>query len=215
MKKQLLTILLLLIVLSTYSQQLYLETGKTVSLFNYKNSEGAALENLLSKPNTYIAMGYRSVLKENKLYLSVGGTYNGYGAIGSDRALDNYFEWDVSYIGAEVGLDLNLFRLRNFTFYLKGSTSLEFLVRGTQTINNQVFNLVGEDEFNDKIFFVRGSLGMLYPISNNTSIMANYKIGRTVLIEKGNATDQEELNLTSHQFGIGLIINLPSCNCSF
>ena len=117
----------------------------------------------------------------------------------------------------------NSFRL--FTALLRSSLSfsakstfsaaLEILVRGTQTINNQVFNLVGEDEFNNTIFFGRGSLGMKYPISNNTSIYANYKYGRTVLIGQSNAVDKEELNLIAHQFGIGLIINLPSCNCPF
>lgn len=215
MKKKLLFISCLFFGLLINAQQLYMEVGKTVSSFSYKNSNGDELENLLSKPNTYLNMGYKSILSKDKLYLSIGATYNGYGAIGSDNTLDNFFEWDVTYLGAEVGLDFMLFRLREFTFYAKGSMALEFLINGNQTLNNQVFNLVGEDEFNSHIFFVRGSIGMQYPISNNTSIMVNYKIGKTALAGQGKAGDKEKLNLIAHQFGIGLIINLPGCNCSF
>lgn len=198
------------------SQQIYAEAGTTISSFHYKNSQGESLENLLSKPNTYFEMGYREILNRRQtVHLSIGATYNGYGAIGSDRVLDNYFEYDVTYIGLVAGLEHRLFRIRDFSFYMKGSVSVEFLLRGTQTINNQVFNLVGEDQFNQHIFFTRGSVGMQYPISNNSLFFANYTYGKTVLIGQGNATGQEELKLSTHQFGIGIIISLPLCNCSY
>ncbi|WP_460219759.1 hypothetical protein [Psychroserpens sp. MEBiC05023] len=200
----------------SFSQQLYMELGKSSSAFDYKNSFGIGLENLQSKPNTYLKMGYRDVINNNEtFFFSVGVLYAGYGAIGSDRTLDNFFEWDVAYLGLEAGLDYRLFRLRDFSFFLKGSVSAEFLIQGNQTINNQVFNLVGEEEFNNNIFFLRGGLMMTYPISRNTSITANYTIGKTALLDKGNATDKEELKLSAHQFGFGIIINLPNCNCPF
>lgn len=214
--KRILILISFLCFTSVFSQQLYIEAGTTVSKFDYKNSQGEPLDNLLSKPNTYLAMGYRHVINNAKtLYVSIGGLYNGYGAIGSDNRLNNYFEWDVSYLGVNAGLDIRLFQLRDFSFYLKGAVAFEFLIRGTQTVNNQVFNLVGEDEFNNNIIFTRGSFGMQYPISSNTSIFANYTYGRTVLIGNANAVDNEQLNLNTHQFGLGLIISLPNCNCPF
>jgi hypothetical protein len=216
MKRNLLFWCFLFLVIDGFSQQLYVEFGPTVSAFDYKNSQGESLDNLLSKTNIYFGMGYRNVINNKQtLFVSLGVSYNGYGAIGSDNRLDNYFEWDVNYLGVNAGLDVKLFSLRDFSFYLKGSIAAEFLIRGTQTVNNQVFNLVGEDEFNNYIFFTRGHLGMQYPISRNTSLFVNYTYGRTVLIGKGNGIDQEQLKLITHQFGLGLIINLPSCNCTF
>jgi len=198
------------------SQQIYAEAGTTVSSFHYKNSQGQPLENLLSKPNTYFGMGYRDVLNDRRtLHLSIGAVYNGYGAIGSDRVLDNYFEYDVTYIGLVTGLDYRLFRLRDFSFFIKGTVSVEFLLRGTQTINNQVFNLAGEDQFNQTVFFGRAGAGMQHPISDSTLFFANYTYGKTVLIGQGNAAGQEELKLATHQFGIGIIISLPMCNCMY
>ena len=205
-----------IIAFSLSAQQLYLETGKSISSFSYTDSNGNSIDNLQSKSNTYLGMGYRDNLNDDKtLFLNLGLSYSDYGAIGSDPILDNFFEWNVSYLGLQTGLDFRLFRLRDFSFYIKGRATFEHLIRGTQTINNQVFNLVGEKEFNNTIFFIKGGLGMQYPISRNTSVFANYFYGKTVLIDQSKSPDQETLKFNNHQFGIGLIINLPNCNCSF
>ncbi|MDO5972096.1 outer membrane beta-barrel protein [Flavivirga aquimarina] len=212
MKKQLLLNLIFISSISGFAQQLYIEYGSNVLSFDYKNSQGMPLDNLLPQSKTYLGMGYRdNINREKTLYLSLGATYNGYGAIGSDLRLDNYFEWDVSYLGVTAGLDIKLFQLNDFLFYIKGAIATEFLIRGNQTINNQVYNLVGEDEFNSSIFFIKGSLGMQYPISRSTAIFANYTFGKTVLINSD--TSEETLKLNAHQFGFGFIINLPNCNC--
>lgn len=204
----------LLVGVAGNSQQLYMEWGTTVSAFDYSDSTGQTLDNLQSKTGTAMRMGYRDVLNHNQtLFLRIGGIYNEYGAIGSDRVLDNFFEWEVSYLGLETGLDYRLFRLRDFSFYLKGSVAAEFLIQGTQTINNQVFNLAGEDEFNSYNFFLRGGLMMTYPISRNTLVTAGYNYGVTTQIS--NNDNEETLNFKAHQFGFGLIINLPNCNCPF
>ncbi len=208
--------MLLLSFVNLEAQQLYLDIGKTSSSFSYTDSSGDALDNLLPKSHTYMRLGYRDFINNDKtFFFSVGGMYSGYGAIASDRVLNNYYEWDVTYLGLEAGLDYRLFRLRDFSFYLKSSVASEFLIQGTQTINNQVYNLVDEEEFNSYNFFVRGGLLITYPISRNTFITANYTYGFTTQLNSGNANDKEKLNFNAHQFGFGFIINLPNCNCSY
>ncbi|WP_345169802.1 hypothetical protein [Algibacter aquimarinus] len=214
MKKLLLNSFIFLFSIVSVSQQLYMEIGSNVSEFDYRNSQGNPLNNLLSQSKSYFGMGYRKVINNEKtLFLSLGATYNSYGAIGSESSVDNYFEWDISYLGLKAGLGLKMFELTDLSFYAKVSVASEFLIRGNQTINNDVFNLVGEEEFNNNIFFVRGGISMQYPISNSTAISANYTYGRSVLINSG--VSAEKLNLVAHQFGIGFIINLPSCYCDF
>jgi hypothetical protein len=214
MKRKLPIILIFIITISGYGQQLYMEYGSTISSFDYENSQGQPLDNLLSKSKSYFGMGYRKVINNQKtLFLALGASYNSYGAIGSESIVDNYFEWDVSYLGIKAGLDIKLFQLRDLSFFAKGSIASEFLIRGNQTINNDVFNLVGEEEFNNNILFFRGGIGLQYPISNSTAIYAGYSYGKSVLISSGE--NAEKLNLSAHQFGIGFIINLPNCNCDF
>jgi len=205
---------ILLIGTSCLSQQLYVELGTTVSAFDYENSEGNTLNNLSSKSKSYYGMGYRQSLNYNRtLFLSLGLTYNNYGALGSEDVVDNLFEWDLSYLGVKAGLSLQLFKLRDLTFFANTSLATEFLIRGTQTINNDVFNLVGEEEFNNSAWFIRGGLEMHYPISSTTAIFVGYTYGRSVLLNS--AENAEKLNLDAHQFGIGFIINLPRCKCDF
>ena len=214
MKKPLLIILLFLFSFLSFAQQIYMEYGSTVSAFDYKNSRGEPLGNLLSKSESYFGMGYRKVINQEKtLFLSLGASYNNYGAVGSESSVDNYFAWDISYLGFKAGLAYRMFQLRDLSFYAKVSAASEFLVRGNQTINNDVYNLVGEDQFNNNIFFLRGGVGMEYPISNSTAITASYSYGKSVLISSGE--NEEKLNLVAHQFGIGFIINLPNCFCDF
>lgn len=193
-------------------QQMYVELGTSVTSFDYQNSQGQTLDNLLSKPGLGLAGGYRDDLIRDKLFLRIGAVYNHYGAAGSDRRLDNFFEWEVNYLGPMAGLDYKLFQFREFYFYMRGNASLEFLVRGTQTINNQLFNLVGEDEFNSSILFIRAGFEMQYPISRNTKLSVNYQYGRTSLLQNNN--DDETLQFSANQFSVGLVISLPNCNCS-
>lgn len=214
MKKYLLIFLTSLISFFGFSQQLYMELGSTISSFDYKNSQGLPLDNLLSKSDSYFGMGYRQVINNQKtLFLAIGVSYNNYGAIGSESSVDNFFEWDVSYLGLKAGLDYRIFQLRDLSFFVKGSVASEFLIRGNQTINNDVYNLVGEKEFNNNILFLRVGIGLQYPISNSTAIYAGYSYGKSVLISSGE--NAEKLKLNAHQFGIGFIINLPNCFCDF
>ncbi|WP_299125868.1 outer membrane beta-barrel protein [uncultured Winogradskyella sp.] len=204
----------LVINISCFSQQLYFELGTTVSSFDYENSQGRPLDNLLSKSKSYYGMGYRqSINSRRTLYLSLGASYNNYGAIGSESSVDNYFEWDVSYLGLKAGLGIKMFELRDLSFFANVSVASEFLIRGNQTINNDVFNLVGEEEFNNNILFFRGGVEMQYPISRSTAIFVGYNYGKSVLISSGE--NAEKLKLNAHQFGLGFIINLPKCYCDY
>jgi len=214
LKNYTIIVVVLLMGWSCLGQQLYFELGTTLSSFNYENSQGRPIDNLLSQSKSYYGMGYRQSINGNRtLFLSIGASYNNYGAIGSEPSIDNYFEWDLSYIGVKAGLGLKLFQLRDLTFLANLSMASEFLIRGTQTINNDVFNLVGEKEFNNNIFFLRGGLEMQYPISRSTAIFAGYTYGKSLLISSGE--NSEKLTFNAHQFGLGFIINLPRCYCSY
>ncbi|WP_152572143.1 hypothetical protein [Jejuia pallidilutea] len=214
MKKLIFTLLLIYSTGSINSQQLYMDYGQTISAFDYENSQGQRLNNLLSQSKSYFGMGYRHTLnKANTIFLRGGLTFNNYSAIGSENSVDNYFEWDVSYLGIKAGTDIKLFQWNDLMFFANGSIASEFLIRGTQTINNDVFNLVGEEEFNNNILFLRAGVSMQYPISTRAAIVAGYNYGSSILINSG--ISAEKLTLNAHQFGIGFIINLPTCYCDF
>lgn len=195
---------LFLSITSANSQQLYLEAGKSISSFDYSNSQGESLDNLQSSNQTYLSLGYRKSVFTKRLFLNLNATYSTYGAVGSDIAFDNYFEWDLSYLGAGFGFDFEFYKPGNFTFYLKASAAAEFLIQGTQTINNQVYNLNNEEDFDSPIYFFRGGIGTQYKTSETLTVFIQYLYGFSGAFKK----TQGDLKINTHNFGLGLLINI-------
>jgi hypothetical protein len=209
MKKITIT-LFLLVAATTFSQHIYMEAGKTISSFDYKNSQGERLDNLQATPHSFMAIGYRSETFIKNLNMSFGTSFSGYGAIGSDDSVGNYMEWDVNYLEFNTGLDYELFKIKETTFYVKGTASMAFLVQGTQTINNRVINLRNEEDFDEIVFDFRAGFGFLQPISSSLSVYAQYMHGRSLMLKEGTAVseDQETLRYVSDTVSFGLLINL-------
>jgi len=125
-------IMLMLIISTTITaQQLYLETGKTVSSFDYKNSQGNKLNNLQATTHNFMALGYRKQIFTKTLFASLEASYADYGAIGSDDTVGNFMEWNLTYLEFNLGLDYELFTLNKIKFYTKGTAALGLLLRGT------------------------------------------------------------------------------------
>jgi len=191
------------------SQQLVLETGKSITSFDYENSQGNQLDNLQATNQNYMYFAYRTNILKEYIHASLGVNYNTYGAIGSDNNVNNYFEWETSYLGLNLGLDFRLFKIKKFNFYVKGAFSSEFIIQGTQTLNNTVYDLVGEDDFDQANYFFRLGAFVEYPISQNVNLFIQYMGGKSKqLRDSVSNTDQEKLRLVSHNFGFGLFINL-------
>ena len=187
-------------------QQVLFEVGRTLSSFQYKNSEGVKLQNLQSTSHPFYSIGYRKNVWHRNLFFNLNASYNNYGTKGSDVALDNYFEWELSYLGISPGLDYVFYKPGNFSLYGKASVSVEFLMKGTQTLNNQVFDLKKEEDFDSPYYFLRPGLEAQYKLSESVGLFAEYVFGF------GNAFHdvQGDLKIHAHNFGIGILIDLPA-----
>ena len=199
--------------LSASSQHVYLETGKVLFSFNYKNSDGETLSDLSGSNENNFGLGLRMSLFRTAWHLSAGATYNKYGAESSDKVLGNYNVWDLAYMGANLGVDYEFFMPSGnlneevgFSFYIRGTFGADFLINGTQKLNNQVSDLTGVEEFDKPIYFLSGGVGGNYYISRAFIIHARYTYGRSILI--GNYEDQEQLRFITHSVSVGLSFNL-------
>ncbi|MBT8318086.1 MAG: outer membrane beta-barrel protein [Lutibacter sp.] len=200
--------------INSFGQQLYIEAGKTLSSFDYKNSNGSRLDNLQATSQSFMTMGYRKQILTKNLYGSVGTSYAGYGAIGSDDTVGNFFEWNMNYLEFNVGLDYELLTMNKFKFYVKGTASAEFLLQGTQTLNSMVIDLKNNDDFDKTLFDFRGGLGVSHKISDDLSFYVQFMYGKSLKLKDGtaNTNDQEELRIISKNVSFGLLINLSNKN---
>ena len=202
--------LLILYTANTFSQQIYLEAGNTLSSFDYKNSQGERLDNLQASSHSFMTIGYRNQVFIENLNIFLGTSYARYGAIGSDDSVGNYMEWDLNYLQINVGLDYELFKINNLQFYIKGSSSVAFLLQGTQTLNNSVINLNNQEDFSKAVFGFRAGFGFSFPVSETITLYAQFMQGRSFNLKEGttNISDQESLRIISNNIGFGVLINL-------
>lgn len=207
------TILMLLGSFS-FGQVIQGEWGQSISRFSYTNSVGGTLENLQAGTNSYVGLGYKIPLRGDKLGILISGLWSNYSAVGGDARTDSYFEWDVSYVGLNFGLDYTFARSREFVFFARISASTEYLINGTQIVNNQVFNLNQENEFDNFLVVPRLGVGVQYPLSKTAALFAQYQFGMSFSLVDGNPEDAEKLNIITHHIGLGIVIKLPGCNCS-
>jgi len=191
------------------SQEIFVETGVSFTSFEFTNSQGVELDNLQATTNNFLTIGYRHNVLKEILHIVGGLSFNKYDAIGSDDSLNLFYEWETSYLAINLGLDVKVFSTEKLAFYLRGIASSEFLIQGTQTLNNQVFDLKGVEEFDSNTFFFRGGAIVEYNISENLSIFTQYKYGQSS--ENG---DVEKLKYKSSEIGVGLVVKLHSKNTS-
>ncbi len=203
MKKITLMILLLTATTIATAQQLYVEGGKTMSSFDYKNSQGTSLANLQATAHSFMAIGYIKPVLFDKMFASLGASYAGYGAIGSTDAVGNFMEWDTNYLEVNLGVDYEFYTYKNFTFYVKTALSLGFFVQGVQTLNNKVIDLKNSD-FDKVSLGFRTGFGFSHPISENLSFYAQYVHGKTF----DSASGKEKLRIKSNNVGFGLLIDI-------
>ncbi len=196
--------------LNSFGQKLFFEVGKTASSFEYTDLFQFSLGNLHPKTQDYLSLGYAQNVIKDKIQLSLGMTYNSYGTVGSDNLLFNFYEWDVDYLGINLGIDLQLISIKEFSFYIKSIGTMEYIVQGRQNLNNQIFNISGFEEFSRAAFFYGYGCGISYPISSKSKIYFEYMHHRSTKIDQSVYSLETVLNINLNMVGIGILIDLVS-----
>jgi hypothetical protein len=199
--------------ISASAQKVYVEIGKSITTFDYKTTGGEVLDNLTGSNTNRISLGTRIPLFKTDLHFAFEALYHEYAAQGSNPILGNFYSWDFVNTGANIGFDYEFLKpsvsfntQQGFSFVLKAVVAGEFLVMGTQNINNQINSLKDAPEFDRPFIFARGGLGVNYYFDPQHIISINYSLGKSFLI--GDYTNQERLSLFSHSFSLGLSVNL-------
>jgi len=190
------------------AQQIVAEVGRTTTNFDYQDSNGATLENLFPRANVTFSLGYRRPLTD-RIFYSGNLLFNHYGTEGSNETLQARYSWDVQYVGIGVGVDAEVFRKKGFAALVRVAAEPQVMTGGTQTINDELFDLRGVEQFDRPFLFLRGTVGLNYCTDEKAVVTMRYSYGRGNPI--GGTSDSESLILNTGTFSIGLLWNLSNC----
>lgn len=199
----------LLLALTTYCQEVYVENGKIISNFKFKTSTGVNIDYLRETTNS-IGLGFRApfVFTREKLHLGAGLGFHKYGASGTDLANGNTYSWDVNYLAAIVNSEFDAVNLRGFRIFAKAQLSGEFFVQGTQNINGENFDLKGEEQFDGTKIFLRGGAGVSYQVNDDIKAYAYYLVGRNFFNVGEDKSDGQDLDISTHSIAVGIYFHL-------
>ena len=206
--RALLLICCLLFVRALSAQQIVAEVGRNTCSFDYADSEGNALKDLYPQAHLSFALGYRGSLGE-RFHYTGQLLFNHYGSEAAVPELATRLVWDMEYLGLGLAMDGELFRKKGIILLLRAAAEPQFMLKGTQTINEQLYDLKGVEQFDKPFLFLRGGAGMNYCADERTVITLRYMYGRG--LPMGSSSDGESLDLVTSTVSLGLLWNLGRC----
>lgn len=205
--KNLLLIICFVVGGSLSAQQIFFELGRVSSRFDYESSSGEALENDFPETNLSAAAGYRLQLSDR--IFAVGSiTYSRYETYGSYEVYDLSYNYRTDYLGLNLGAEAELFRKAGFTLFARLAAEPQFLLNGSRTINNDIEDLKGAEEFDSPFLFAKGGVGANYCADKNFAIVLRYDYGMGFPVNQSD----ELLRYRTGTINLGLLINLKRCN---
>jgi hypothetical protein len=194
-----------LFISAIHGQELFIHGGKSVTNFQFKDVLSIELQGLQSTNHSYIDVGYRGKLFTEAInWVGELGVHT-YGSIGNDT-FGNYLAWETTYAGLAVGIDAELFKINRFAFHLRGTVGPELMLQGTQVLNNQVFDVLNEQDFDTPFVFIKGAASFEYSATDTIALFCQYRFSRGSQINSNESG--ADLGYNSNDFGIGVILQL-------
>jgi hypothetical protein len=202
-----------------YGQSLYVCLGKTNAKIQFKDTEGSNLAGLNASQEGAFWLGARTPIKASEFHVSADVSYQRYINNGSEPVSKNYYAWDATFVGLQLGIDYEFlkpkfayFKKQAFSVCAKLTLGPEFLLKGTQNVNNQLTDLKGADEFDKPFFYARGGVSGNYYFSKEFCAYIQYLGGKSFLL--GDYSNQQQAGYITHSLMVGFAYSLVYTNVS-
>ncbi|MFN2430625.1 MAG: hypothetical protein ABR574_11450 [Cryomorphaceae bacterium] len=210
---RLLIVVIFVLCLGTvHAQQFYVEVGRVGTGFDYEDSNSEGIDNIFPEQHFSYSIGYRHSISE-RFYPTIGLVYATYGAYGSDNFYSNSYSWRMGYAGLSLGMEGEVYKTGNLRFLAKVGIEPQILTSGTQTINGEVFNLRGVEQFENPFMFFKAGAGANYCLNSTIALGLKYYYGKGFPL--GSSSDPEILRLNTHTVALGITVSLGRCDYCF
>jgi len=202
MKKLLMLTMIVLSIQNIHSQEIYLQTGKNITSYDYKSDTNSA-PSLQAGTGNFYEVGYKMTLNNEKLKYAIGLNFNEYNAIGGDAS--SSYSWNTQYLGVQNTFSIAFVNKSGFLAAANAGLGVATLIYGKQNINGQYLDLTSQKEFSGLWIAPKLGLQLCYNIENDMFISMGYAFSKSYCLT--NST-QEKLSFNNNQiqFGIHFII---------
>ena len=198
MRKLLILALIVLSYQNIHSQEIYLQTGKNYTKYDY-DSNTSSSPNLQSGSGNFYEIGYVMTLNNEKLQYAVGLSLNEYNAIGGN-AVSSY-SWNTQYLGVQNTFSIAFVKKSGFQAAANGGLGISTLIYGKQNINGEYLDLSSQKEFSG--LWIAPNLGLKasYNVDNDIYLSLGYSYSKSFNVS--NSTDEKlSFNNSQIQFGV-------------
>ena len=198
-------LLLALVVLSTQhiqAQEIYLQTGKNFTKYDYKNNTGSS-PSLQAGSGNFYEIGYVMTLNNENLKYSVGLSLNEFNALGGD-AFSSY-SWNTQYMGVENTFSIAFVNWNGLQASANGGLGISTLIYGKQNINGEYLDLASQKEFSGLWIAPKLGLTASYNVDNDIYLSIGYAYSKS--FNMSNSSDEKlSFNNNQIQFGVHFIL---------
>ena len=198
MRKLLLLVVLVLSIQNIHSQEIYLQTGKNFTQYDYKSNSSSS-PSLQSGSGNFYEIGYVMTLNNEKLKYAIGLSLNEYNALGGD--INSSYSWNTQYMGVENTFSIAFLKKGGFQASANGGLGISTLIYGKQNLNGQYLDLSSQKEFSGIWIAPKLGLTASYNVDNDIYLSLGYSYSKSFNVS--NSTD-EKLSFNNNQIQFGV-----------
>jgi hypothetical protein len=180
------------------SQEIYLQTGKNYTQYDYK-SETNNPPSLQAGSGNFYEIGYIMSLNNEKLKYAIGMNVNEYNAIGGDK--NDSYSWNTQYLGIQNTFSIAFLNKNGFEASVNAGLGISSLIYGKQNINGHYLDLSSQKEFSGLWVAPKLGLQASYNVSNDIFLSLGYGYSKNYNLS--NSTP-EKLSFNNNQIQFGV-----------
>ena len=202
MKKLALGISILLGFSMAYAQEIYFQTGKNFTNYDYKGNSSDS-PSLQAGSGNFYEVGYVMTLNNEKLKYAVGLSLNEYNAIGGD--INSSYSWNTQYMGIDNTFSIAFVNWKGLQASANGGIGISSLIYGKQNLNGQYLDLSCQKEFNG--LWIAPKLGITgsYNVDNDIYLSFGYAYSKNFNVSN-NSDEKLSFNNNQIQFGVHFVL---------
>lgn len=181
-----------------YSQEIYFQTGKNFTSYDYKNSSPTNNTKFQMGMGSTYEVGYTK--KFEKIYsYNVGLTLNEYNA--SAGASSYNYNWNAQYVGIQNNFQLRFLKLKYIESDIRAGINMSTIFYGQQVINGVSYDLTKEKDFSGLLFQPLLGVQVKFKIAGPGYLTLGYN--RTISYNLTN-NSAEKLSFQTNQLLFGI-----------